>query len=229
MDACAPRHFHGHRRRLRERFNRSGDKALDPHELLELILTYSIARKDTKPLAKALINRFGSFAGVLDAPRDELSAVEGIGPRSAQLLSLFKPAGKAYLEPHVRSKEALHNPAMVADYCRLHLGGKSYEAVHVLYADVKNRVIAERTLSEGTIDESPLYPRRLIEEALTCRATGFILVHNHPSGQVQPSPADKALTKRVHEAAQAVDLRFLDHLIVGQEGYFSFRQAGLLN
>ncbi len=229
LSATKQPHYFGHRERLRERLRRAGPGALQDHELLELVLTYAIARRDTKPLAKALIQKFGGLAGVLDAAPAQLQAVRGIGARSVGLLALFKPVCGAYLNRRLRGLNVLEHPRQVADYCRLALAGKSHEVVYALFADVKNRIIAERVLSEGTIDESPLYPRRLVEEALACHASGFILVHNHPSGAIEPSPADKALTKRVLDTAKAVDLRFLDHLIVGHEGYCSFRQEGLLN
>lgn len=219
----------GHRGRLRDRWITNGMGSLQDYEILELILTYALPRIDTKPLAKALIKEFGSLTEVFDANADDLSAVKGIGPRAAQLIALFKPACSAYLKEKSRNGSALENPKKVADYCRAALSGKSHEVVLVLFTDIKNHIIAEQILSMGSIAESPLYPRRLVEEALAFRAAGFILVHNHPSGRVEPSPADKALTRRIMKVAESLDLHFLDHVIVGAEGYYSFRAEGLLD
>lgn len=199
-----------------------------PHELLELVLTYALPRRDTKPLAKELLARFGSLAGVLDARPEELRRTAGVGSRSAELLSLFRPVCAAYLREGLRKKDVLSSPQRAADYCRMRLAGEPHERVHALFLDSRNRVVAEKSLFEGTVDQSAVYPRRLIEEALAAKAVGFILVHNHPSGQVSPSKEDALLTRRVREAARSVDLRFLDHLIVGREGHFSFREAGEL-
>ncbi|MBI4369204.1 MAG: DNA repair protein RadC, partial [Elusimicrobia bacterium] len=200
--------YHGHRRRLRQRFMKAGLDGFHEYEILELILTYAIARKDTKPLAKTLIEKFGGLACILDASGKELLAVNGLGPRSAQLLLLLRPVCVFYLKERLKGANAVNNPEKVADYCRAALAGKGHEVVHVLFVDIKNRIIGEKTMTEGTIDESPVYPRRLVEETLACGAYGFILVHNHPSGSVIPSPADKALTKKIFQTAQAVELAF---------------------
>ncbi|MBI2071239.1 MAG: DNA repair protein RadC [Elusimicrobia bacterium] len=215
----------GHRRRLRRRLENGGLNGFQDYEILEILLTYAIARKDTKPPAKALLQEFKSLAGVFDAGPKELERVPGIGPRAAQLLGLIKNVAGAYLKNRIEKQHLLNNPAGVADYCRLTLAGKGHELVLALFLDARNRLIAEKTVGQGTIDQAPVYPRRIVEEALSCRASGLILVHNHPSGQPDPSLEDKALTRKIARTAQALDLRFLDHIIVGREGYFSFRES----
>ncbi|MBI4668489.1 MAG: DNA repair protein RadC [Elusimicrobia bacterium] len=218
--------FHDHRKRLRKRFAESGPESFLDHELLEMILACVIARKDTKDMAWDLLRKFKNLAGVFEASSEELLAVCGIGPKSAQLLTLFRPACAAYLKSRLVRRSLLNSPQLTADYCRLRLAGKSHELAYVLYVNDRNRLLAEKTVSLGSVNESPVYPRRVVEEALACRASGFILVHNHPSGEVTPSPEDRTLTERILQTARSVDLRFLDHIIVGQNGHYSFRETG---
>ncbi len=214
----------GHRERLRRRFDLTGGKGLLDYEILELILTFAIMRRDTKPAAKALIERFGSLAEVFDASRKDLESVAGIGPRASFLISLLKKSCASYLGAALRKRNIMKSPENVAEYCRVALAGLKHEAMHVLFTDSRNAVVSEDTLFEGTVDQAAVYPRRIIEECLSRHAAGFVLVHNHPSGDVTPSLEDKALTERVMEAARTVDLRFLDHLIVGRSGFHSFRE-----
>ncbi|MEK7287523.1 MAG: DNA repair protein RadC [Elusimicrobiota bacterium] len=221
--------YHDHRKRLRKRLVESGPESFLDHEILEMILACVIPRKDTKERAWALIHKFKNLAGVFEASKEELLTVPEIGPQSAQLLTLLRPACAAYLKNRLVRRSVLDNPQLVADFCRLRLAGKNHEAVYVLYVNDKNRLLVEKTISLGSINESPVYPRRVVEEALACRASGFILVHNHPSGEVGPSTEDKALTQKILETARSVDLRFLDHIIVGQEGHYSFRENGFFN
>jgi len=220
----------GHRDRLRARFQKSGLGGFHDYEILELLLTYAIPRCDTKPIAKALIAEFAGLAGVLDASVQELESVKGVGRQASILLSLVKQVCSEYLRHRLVGLNVIRNPEAVVEYCRMSLAGLKHEVVHLLLVDSRNRVISDKTLFEGSIDQSQVYPRRIVEEALTHHASGFILVHNHPSGAVNPSADDKALSRRVLDAAKAVDLRFLDHLVVGREGegYFSFREHGLL-
>lgn len=219
----------GHRNRLRKRIAESGPESFLDHELLEIILTCVIPRKDTKEMAWELVRRFKNVSGVFEASREELLTIPGIGPKSAQILVLFRPACAAYLKNRLARRSVLNNPQLVADFCRLRLAGKSHEMVYVLYVNDRNQLLAEKTVSLGSINESPVYPRRVVEEALACHASGCILVHNHPSGDVTPSPEDRALTEKILQTTRTVDLRFLDHIIVGQEGHYSFRETGFFN
>jgi len=218
----------GHRKRLRERFQRSGSEGMHDYELLELLLTYAIPRKDVKPYAKDLIKRFGSLSGVLDARQEELEEVVKVGPISAILIRLVKEVCGFYLAEIMKGKDVLSSPQAVLDFARMKLSGFSHEAFMVVFLNAKNRVLDYKILQEGTVDRAVIYPRRIIEEALSRHAAGIIFVHNHPSGDAQPSPEDKQLTRSLVEAARTIDLRVLDHLIVGKEGYCSFVESRLL-
>lgn len=221
-------HYLGHRERLRERFQRAGPGALHDYELLELLLTYAIPRKDVKGLAKELIGRFGGLGGVLDASQRELESVRGMGPRSATLVRLVKELCAAYLSEKIEGRDALSSPRAVVDFARAKLAGLPHEAFMVIYLNAKNEVLGHEIIHEGTLDRAVIYPRRVIESALARRAAGLILVHNHPSGHPEPSAEDRNMTRAIYEAARAVEIRLLDHLVVGKLGYFSFAESRLL-
>jgi DNA repair protein RadC len=221
-------HYWNHRERLRRRFLAAGASGLADYEALELLLTYSIPRKDVKPVAKALLKRFGSLAAVLDAPPDALAAEPGLGARSAALARLVKEFIEIYLKEKAQRKDLLSSPQAVRDYARAKLAGLPHEAVMVLYLNAKNELLAEDLLQEGTVDRVAVYPRRIVEGALKRHAAGLILVHNHPSGHPDPSEEDRRLTRSLQDAARALDLRVVDHVIVARAGCFSFAEEGLL-
>ncbi len=221
-------HWWGHRERLRERFLRTGAKGLQDYELLELLLSYAIPRKDVKPQAKELLRRFGSLAGVLDAPLEEVQEVKGIGPRAAALLRLAKEMGEVYLGERMRGVDVLSSPSRVVDFCLFRLKGEGEEKFMVIYLNVKNEVMDYEVIQEGTVDRSVVYPRRVAEKALRRRAASVIVVHNHPSGHPDPSPEDRRITRELVEALRPLEIRLLDHIIVGKRGYFSFRERGIL-
>jgi DNA repair protein RadC len=219
----------GHRKRLRKRFQRAGPEGLHDYELLELLLTYAISQRDVKPIAKELIKRFGSFCGVLDAGQQELEEVPDLGPISVTLIRLVKELGGAYLAEKMEQKDLLSSPQAVVDFARVKLSGLPYEALMVIYLNIKNEVIDHEILHEGTVDRVIIYPRRILEAALAHHAASLILVHNHPSGYPEPSGEDKRLTGAITEAVRTVDIRVVDHIIVGREGHFSFREERCLN
>lgn len=221
-------HWWGHRERLRERFLRAGAKGLQDYELLELLLSYAIPRKDVKPQAKELLRRFGSLAAVLDAPLEEVQEVKGIGPRAATLLRLAKEMGEVYLGERMRGVDVLSSPSRVVDFCLFRLKGEGEEKFMVIYLNVKNEVMDYEVIQEGTVDRSVVYPRRVAEKALRRRAASVIVVHNHPSGHPDPSPEDRRITRELVEALRPLEIRLLDHIIVGKRGYFSFREKGIL-
>lgn len=221
-------HYINHRSRLRERFRKAGAEGMHDYELLELLLTYAIPRRDVKPLAKKLIEKFGSLSGVLDAPQKELEAVKGLGAMSASLIRLVKELYCTYLSEDIMERDVLSSPESVLNFVRVKMAGLSNEAFMVIYMNVKNEVIEHALLYEGTVDNVAVYPRRVIESALSNHATGIILVHNHPSGNTMPSGEDRVLTQEIAEAASTLDIRVLDHLIVGKDGYFSFMENSLL-
>lgn len=222
-------HYLGHRERLRKRFQRAGGEGLHDYELLELLLMYALRQKDVKPLAKDLIERFDSLGGVLDASQEELKHVSGLGPATAALIRLVKEIGVAYLAEGMRGRDLLISPQAVVDFARLKLAGCPHEAFMVISLNTKNEVIHYETVHEGTIDRAVIYPRRIVESALAHHAAGLLLVHNHPSGHTEPSEEDKQITTAIVQAAATVDIRVVDHIIVGREGYLSFMEQGLLS
>ncbi|MBI4483410.1 MAG: DNA repair protein RadC [Acidobacteria bacterium] len=219
----------GHRERLRGRYLENGEASLQDYELLELLLTFAIPRRDTKGLAKLLLERLGSLAGVLEAAPEQLQGVGGIGPSASLLVSLVRPLASRSLAQPARSKVFLRSPEEVAAYFRSRLKGLKEEQVHVAFVNTKNAVLAVECLQEGTVDQSVVYPRKALERALLHKACGVVLVHNHPSGDAQPSQEDRALTRTFAAACRAVGLRFLDHLIIGEGEPYSFRSAGTLD
>ena len=221
-------HYVGHRERLRKRFHQAGAKGFHDYELLELLLTYAIPRKDVKPVAKGLIKRFGSMAGVLDASITELEDVPGLGPRSAVLIQLVKELLGTYLAERVKGRDLMASPQQVVDFAKVRLAAYPHEVFMVIYVNAKNEVIDEEIVHEGTVDRTVVYPRRIVESALAHHAAGLVLVHNHPSGHTEPSEEDKRITYTIIEAAHTMDIRIVDHIIVGKEGYFSFMEHNLV-
>lgn len=231
LDPPKPRksHQHGHWKRLRRRFERGGAEALLDYELLELLLTFAITNGDVKQRSKDLIKRFRGLRGVLDADPTELKKIDGIGEKSAILISLVKELMLAYLEEQMQKRDVLSSPQAVLDFARTKLAGLPHEAFMVIYLNVKNHVLGHEVLHEGTVDRAIVYPRRVLESAIKHNAVGLILSHNHPSGDPAPSQEDKHLTRTVTEAARMIEIRVLDHVIVGRNGYFSFQENRLLS
>ena len=216
-----PHHLE-HRHRLRERVRKSRGEGFPDYELLELLLTYAIPRKDVKSRAKDLIKTFGSLGGVLDADPGELEKVLQVGPISSTLIRLVKKLNEAYYAEKMMDRDALSSPQAVLDFARVRMAGLPHEGFMVIFLNTKNRVLDYNVIQEGTVDRAVIYPRRIVEEAIARHAASVILVHNHPSGQSEPSPEDRELTRSIVEAARTIDLRVLDHVIVGKEGHFSF-------
>ncbi|HVY54499.1 MAG TPA: DNA repair protein RadC [Thermodesulfobacteriota bacterium] len=221
-------HYINHRQRLRERFRKTGADGMHDYELLELLLTFSIPRRDVKPVAKKLISEFGGLPGVLDADQKKLEELSGVGSMSSTLIHLVKEMYSTYLAEKMKKGDLLSSPESVLKFVRVSLSGMMNEAFMVIYVNVKNEVIDHSLLHEGTVDNVAVYPRRIIESALSRNSAGIILVHNHPSGNPRPSPEDRALTNEIVDAAKTLDIRVLDHIIVGKDGYFSFMENDLL-
>lgn len=214
----------GHRRRLRERYLRSGLHALHDHEKLELLLTFVILRRDTKPIARDLLKRFGTVGEVLNARPEQLAEVDGVGQQASVLLSLVQEFGAYNLQQRTRRQPALTNRRKVEEYLRTAFGLRQDEYVAVLFLDTANRVINSQVLSEGTVNQCAIYPRELFKKAFGAGAAGIILAHNHPAGSLQPSEADWSLTLRLHELGKLLDLPLLDHLVVCRERVQSLRE-----
>jgi DNA repair protein RadC len=218
----------GHRDRLRERFLKGGADAMPDYELLELTLFAVIPRRDTKPLAKALLARFGSFAEVIAAPRPRLMDVKGCGEAVASHLKIIDAAARRLAQTRVIKRPALPSWAALIDYCTAAMAREPAEAFRVLFLDRKNILVADEVLNRGTIDHTPVYPREIVKRALELSASAIILVHNHPSGDPTPSRADIEMTREITTAAKALGIAVHDHLVIGRSGHASFKSLGLL-
>ncbi|MVA97591.1 DNA repair protein RadC [Nitratireductor sp. CAU 1489] len=221
-------HYSGHRERLRERLREGGQAALAEYELLETLLFRSIPRADTKPVAKALIARFGSFAEVLGAPEHLLREVKGVGPAVAFDLKLAAAAAERMLKGRIRGRQVLTSWSDVIDYCRAAMAFEPREQFRILFLDKKNALIADEVQQRGTIDHTPVYPREVVKRALELSATALILVHNHPSGDPTPSRADIEMTRLVVESAKPLGIAVHDHIIVGKNGHASLKGLQLI-
>jgi DNA repair protein RadC len=214
----------GHRARLRERFLNAGIESLGDYEILELLLSFAIPRKDTKPIAKDLIKRFKSVNGVLNASIDALSEIEGVGTQTAALLSLVKEVGAYCLKERVDKGSVVSQRKQVEEYLRMHLGHRKDEYIAALFLDTGNHVLATEIIAEGTVNQCALYPRIILEKALKYKAAAIIIAHNHPGGSVHPSEPDWQITHRLIELGRLLDLSVLDHLIVSQDTVISLRE-----
>jgi len=221
-------HYLKHRKRLRERFRETGFEGFKDYEALELILTYAIPRKDVKPIAKELIRGFGDFQGVLDAPFDDLVKTGGVGENAATFLNLLKSSAGLYLKQVLKRKKGISGTRDLLDYCRVEMRGLKDEQFRAIFLNSQNEIIGDEVIQEGTVDQSVVYPRKVMERALYYKATAMIFVHNHPSGSIKPSKEDIALTETLRQAAGSLQLRVYDHLIISKNGYFSFLEGGLL-
>jgi DNA repair protein RadC len=219
-------HYLGHRRRLQERFDRQGLAGWAAYEILELLLGYSIPRRDLKPLAKCLIERFKTLGGVLDAPREQLLEIEGVGPQTARFLKLQRAVLGCYLEEPEKERLTVTAPDRVADFCRAQLAGQPEEHFLVLFLDNRHRLISSEIVHHGTVDMSVVYPREIMARALHHRAAALLVAHNHPGGSRNPSADDIRITRELEKAAAVLGLRLLDHLIVADRQVISLRERG---
>ena len=218
----------GHRSRLRDRFRDAGAKAVPDYELLELILFRAFPRIDTKPIAKRLIAKFGSFAEVVSAPPERLKEVEGIGDRAVDEIKLIKAAAERLTRGEIKAKPALSSWTGVLDYLRMVQGFDAKEQFRILYLDKKNNLIADEVQGQGTVDHTPVYVREVVKRALELSSSAIILVHNHPSGDPTPSRADIDMTKQIMDAARPLGVSVHDHIIVGRDGHASLKGLRLI-
>ncbi|WP_156367041.1 RadC family protein [Bosea thiooxidans] len=221
-------HYLGHRDRLRARFQEAGADALPDYELLELLLFRSIPQRDVKPLAKELIQRFGSFAEVLAAPVSRLTEVKGVGEGVALDLKIVEAALKRMARGAVGKRPVLSSWSSVLDYCRMAMAFAEREQFRILFLDKKNALIADEVQQTGTVDHTPVYPREVVRRALELSASAVILVHNHPSGDPTPSGADMRMTRELVDIAKPLGIAIHDHIVVGRDGHASFRSLGLI-
>jgi DNA repair protein RadC len=221
-------HYHQHRARLRERFETAGPAALSDYELLELFLFRTIPRQDTKPLAKALLEKFGTLAAVLAAPVQRIAEVHGAGSAVAQDLKIVQALLERAGRSELKQRTVINSWSQLVSYCKLALAHEPREQFRVLFLDAKNQLIADEVMNHGTVDHAPVYPREVARRALELSAASIICVHNHPSGDPKPSAADIAITREIVEAAATISVRVHDHLVVGRDRVESFRSLGLL-
>jgi len=221
-------HYHGHRERLRRRVLDKGVATLSDLEVIEYLLFSARPRGDTKPLAKMLIKRFGSLAGVVSANRQELATVEGLGEASIAALMIVPEAARRMALEEASERPVIASWDKLLAYCRIAMGHEKVEQFRLLFLDKKNRVIADELQQKGTIDFTPVYPREVIKRALELGASALILVHNHPSGDATPSKADIEMTREVQEAAAKLGISVHDHIVIGKSGHNSFKSLGLL-
>lgn len=198
------------------------------YELLELLLTFAIPRREVKPEAKALLAKFGSLKAVLDADLEALSEVKGVGEQAGVLIKALRESMRRYLESAAQEADLVSSPEAAVAYCRAALEAEKRECFEVLYLASNNRLIRSERLSEGTLDRAAVYPRRVIEGALKANAAALIFVHNHPSGDPKPSTEDRRLTESLAQAAKAVGIKVHDHLVIGDGSHYSFRANGYL-
>ena len=215
-------HYVGHRERLRERFRQTEGEGFQDYEWLELLLTYAISRGDVKPIAKRLLEKFGSLSAVLKASRDEVREVKGVGEVTSTFFPLLKLISARYLEEELEAGESLDGPEDVVDFARTRLAGESREQLLVVYLDKGNRLLDTEILEEGTVDQLKLYPRKILERALKVGSSRVIVIHNHPSGVAEPSREDEKLTRTLRDALDPLEIKLMDHLIVTDSEYYSF-------
>jgi DNA repair protein RadC len=218
----------GHRARMRQKLLGAGPEALLDHELLEMLLFIALPRRDTKPIARALIARFGDFAAVLAATPEELQETEGMGEAGAAALKAVQAAALRMMRAGLREQPLLNNWDRLIGYLTAAIAREPIEQFRVLFLDAKNRLIADEAQARGTVNHTPVYPREVVKRALALQATALILVHNHPSGDPTPSRADIEMTQEVKAAATVLGIALHDHLIIGRGRHLSFRREGLL-
>ena len=220
----------GHRKRLREKYLKGGYDSFLDYEKLELLLTYSIVRKDVKPVAKELLEKFESIEGVLKAPSEELLKIDGMGEGSLVFLKLISETSKDIFKSSYSKRDVttISGTRDLLAFLRNDIGFSPIEEFKVIFLDTANNLLCEETLFRGTIDRSGVYPRNIVEKVIKYGAKSVIFAHNHPSGNLKPSKADIEFTNKISEVLNAIEIRVLDHMIISRDSYFSFLEKGLI-
>ncbi len=219
----------GHRERLRQKFLTYGLSAFTDEEVLEMLLTFGTPRRDCKPAAREALRCLGGLAQVLEAPLEELLKIKGIGPKNALALKFIHEVARRFLAQRLKDRPYFSSSKEVYEYLAHSMIDLKKEVFKVIYLDSRNHIIAVEELFQGTVNESIVYPREVMERALKHHASALVMAHNHPSGDPTPSPADIRLTKHLLLAARLLQIRILDHLIIAKGGYFSFADEGILS
>lgn len=220
--------YAGHRRRLRERFLKSGAQALADYELLEMVLYGASPRMDTKPLAKKLLTHFGDFSKVVHAAPLELAKIDGMGDAAIASIKAIHAAAEKMLKAEASQGKIIQSWTALLDYCRVSMGHKKVEEFRVLFLNHKNVLITDEVQHTGTVNHAPVYPREVVKRALDLGASSLILAHNHPSGDPMPSRDDIEITRQLSMAAASLGISVHDHLIIAGNKYYSFKSNGLL-
>ncbi|MEP3430950.1 MAG: DNA repair protein RadC [Roseibium sp.] len=218
----------GHRQRLRDRFRKTGEQSLADYELLEFLLFSALPRQDTKPIAKALLNKFGSFSAALSASRHRMKEIHGLSDNSIDALHAVHAAISRYHRAELNERKPLDSWSKVMDYLQASMELADVEQFRVLFLDKKNGLIADEVQQTGTVDHTPVYPRQIIRRAIELSSTAVILVHNHPSGDPTPSRADINMTRQIIDVAKPLGVEVHDHIIVGLRSHVSFRGLQLI-
>ncbi len=218
----------GHRKRLREKFLKSGLAGFQDYEIIELLLSLGTPRRDCKPQAKEAVRRFKTLRGVLEAPAEELQQIEGIGPHSVFGIKFMQEVAREFLKEKSLEKPVCNSSREIFDYFYHSMRDLKKEVIKAVYLDSQNHIIEMQDLSQGTVDSSYIYPREVIEGAIKCHAVGLVLVHNHPSGNPSPSDSDRDLTRNLVYIGTMMQIRLLDHIIIGDNRYYSFAGEGLI-
>ncbi len=228
VQGAQPSYIRDHRKRLRDRFLAGGARAMPDYELLELVLFRAIPRRDVKPLARALLERFNDFNGVLSAPPERLRGVSGVGDSVITELKIIEAASHRLSRSKVMQRQVISSWDALIDYCHTTMAHRETEQFRLFFLDTKNVLIADEEQANGTVDHVPVYPREVVKRALELNASALILVHNHPSGDPTPSESDITMTRRIEAAAQTMGITLHDHLIIGKSCELSFRASGYL-
>lgn len=228
-EASGKPHYLGHRERLREKFLEQGPDALADYEIVELLLTLARPRIDCKPLAKALLKRFGSLPGVMAANPDTLRSVDGVGDSTVVALKLVQAVAQRMLKREVLDKPVLDSWNRVLDYCHSVMAHQREEQLRLFFLDGRNALVADEMQSKGTVNHTPLYVREVVKRALELGASALIMAHNHPTGDPSPSRDDIALTREVRNALKAVGVSLHDHIIIGRKGHVSLRSMNVID
>ncbi|EKE09861.1 MAG: DNA repair protein RadC [uncultured bacterium] len=218
----------GHRQRLRDRFLKGGEKNLPDYEIVELLLFGVMPRGDVKPLAKTLLKECGSLSGLLQANPQKLKSIPGVGDSTLAMLKAVHEAGCRLVREEASQQPVFGTWKAVIDYCRARMAHLTVEQFRLLFLDQKNKIIADEVQQQGTVNITPVFPREVVKRTLELGASSLIMVHNHPSGDPAPSQADIDITKRVIKAATELDIKVLDHIIIGKFGHTSLRDMQLI-
>ncbi|MBN1622481.1 MAG: DNA repair protein RadC [Endomicrobiales bacterium] len=218
----------GHRKRIKDKYLSAGLDGWHDYEILEYALGYAIPRRDIKPIAKKLIEKFKTIDKVLNADTKELKTIKGISDHTALFLRFLKDISIIYFKNELLNKDLLSSPGLVVNYLKVYLKGSANEEFNALFLNKGNKLISLETIQKGTIDRSAVYPRKIVERALYHHAVNVIVAHNHPGESIKPSKNDIEVTKAIADALNTIDIKLLDHIIIGGNNYFSFKEHNLI-